>query len=261
MPIPVSNRVVFTHNVLAGVLCQLRFPPILLIAAGEPVRYQEQVRARYPLYRKDEGLEIPPEIKDVVQRFGIGGALPESLRHAFSTANSARSIYLTRDFLAIEETAYKRWEEFRPEVIVATEALRDVYTPPFFTRIGLRYQDVIDKTKIPSLASVPWHELIKSPLAGFLGVSDLAPDVIATNSQSIFRLESVPNAKVQVQHGLRNLKDGVQVFYFDSDFFLEAQTEIGNVIRTLDTFHEASGNLFRWAIEDRLSRALGPKPL
>ena len=63
MPFPESERVVFRRNTLAEVICQLRFPPILEIAAKDPAAFQEQIRAEYPLYQRNQGPVRCPQLR------------------------------------------------------------------------------------------------------------------------------------------------------------------------------------------------------
>lgn len=258
MPIPSSPRAIFAQNVLAEVLCQLRFPPVLAISSSQPAAFQDLIRARYPLYSKDDTGELPVQVRDMVSRFGIG-AQRDLTRHVFSTADSARSIFLTSDFLTVRETAYRKWESFGPEILAAADALQTTYQPAFLTRIGLRYQDVIDRTKIPAIEHLPWDALIRPELLGLLASEPFRKSVHGVTSQIVLQIEDVPGAFVQITHGLGNSPVNSPVYYFDADFFLEGQTELSNVDRILDAFHKAAGNLFRWAITPTLFDALGPE--
>lgn len=47
-----SERVHYAKAQLAEVVCQLRFPSILRIAAEEPADFQERIRATYPRYSR-----------------------------------------------------------------------------------------------------------------------------------------------------------------------------------------------------------------
>lgn len=144
---------------------------------------------------------------------------------------------------------------------MAAAALNDIYHPAFLTRIGLRYQDVIDKTILPGLNEVSWNQLIRTDLVGLLGAESFQADVAAQSAQTVLRLAEVPNAMVRINHGLRDSKEGIQLYYFDADFFVEGKTEVGHVSSILDAFHRASGNLFRWAITSTLFEALEPQPI
>ena len=63
MSFPDTPRVIYNKNPLAEVICQLRFPSILLIDAGLPAGFQERIRAMYPLFadRGEQGPIVPSE--------------------------------------------------------------------------------------------------------------------------------------------------------------------------------------------------------
>lgn len=261
MPIPSSPRAVFRRNVLANVLCQLKFPPILSILAKEPAAFQDRIRGQYPLYSQDQGIAFPAELKALLGRvnFPVG----DQQRHTFQNADSSASIYLTKEFLAVETTQYKNWELFFPEIKRAAEALQAEYQPSFYSRVGLRYQDVIDRSTIPGLNDVPWHELISENFIGMLGHEEIRPSITEQTTQSLIALDDLPGAFVRVVHGIPKAADGNRknVFNFDADFFIEGKVEHHDVERIVSTFHVAAGNLFRWAITRRLYDALEPEAL
>ena len=262
MSIPSSPRVVFRRNVLANVLCQLKFPPVLSIMAKEPAGFQDRIREQYPLYSQDQGIAFPPELKALLGRANFP-SVGDHLRHSFQNADASSSIFLTKEFLAIETTKYKRWELFSTEIERAAKALQEEYHPAFYSRIGLRYQDVIDRSTIPGLESVPWHELISPNFIGMLGHEDIRPSIAEQTTQSLISLDELPGAFVRVVHGIPKLAgDGRQnVFNFDADFFIEGRVEHHDVEKIVSTFHLVAGNLFRWAITPRLYDALEPESL
>src|SRR4051794_24623667 len=115
MPFPETPRVIFERNPLAEVICQLRFPTILRIASEPPADLQERLRPTYPVFRQEQPtLGVPAELTEMV------GELPMQLRtdtnYAFETEDGARTVSLTREFLAISERRYVRWENLSAEI-------------------------------------------------------------------------------------------------------------------------------------------------
>ena len=45
-----DNRSIYGKNQLGEVICQLRFPEILIIGSEPPVAFQEAIRDEYPVY-------------------------------------------------------------------------------------------------------------------------------------------------------------------------------------------------------------------
>lgn len=260
MSFPKTPRVEFNRNPLISVICQLRFPTILSIATTEPAGFQEKIRGEYPIYEKQQGHQPPEELAGLLQNLGV--RLPGSeTSHTFKTESGTRHIGLTRDFVAITDEKYRRWEEFSGEIMRALEALEDLYHPNFYTRVGLRYVDVINRSAL-GIAGVDWHELINPQLLGALGTEQIGPQVKEIETESLIRLDETEGF-VKLRHGLRKHEDraGETMYVFDSDFFIAEKREKPDVSAILHNFHEIAGNLFRWAIKPKLHRALDPQPI
>src|ERR1035437_4003243 len=146
MIFPESERIVFGINPLVQVVCQLRFPSILEIPSREPVDFQNQIRDTYPLYEKEAGL--PEEVRARLSQLPIQAVLPEGITHKFLTEDKSRQITLTRDFVAVTTTKYRNWPDFRSEVILAKTSFEKAYSPSFYSRVGLRYRDVIKRNDL-----------------------------------------------------------------------------------------------------------------
>jgi uncharacterized protein (TIGR04255 family) len=227
MPFPDSPRVIYAQNPLIEVICQLRFPSILLIDSEPPAKFQERIRKAYPLYKEnqlaDMKLELPPEIVKL-----SGGAFPASLRtsrvsYDFVSADQIWKVGLTRDFLSLSTTRYERWEDFKAHLLEPLSALIEVYSPSFFSRIGLRYRDLIDRGRL-GLKDVPWSRLLK-------------------------------------EHGLPEESEDQLLYLIDSDFSFNGRTEVNDAIAKLDTFNRKSGRLFRWCITQELHDSMEPRSL
>jgi len=257
-PFPESERVVYTRNPLEIVICQLRFPVILKISSEPPVEFQEALRKDYPLFREipplDGGPGIPPQLSAI-----MGKLLPLSSSKAYelTSGDGVWQITLTQESVALLCKRYRRWEEFRGALQSALSLLERIYQPSFFTRIGLRYRDVIARNSL-GLKDVPWGELLSNKLACEFH-STISDAVEGTAHQLSLRLQG-DAAKVTLQHGLGN--NGEEVCYIiDSDFYTAERTGVQDAARILDYFNRQGGRLFRWCIADRLHAALEPKPV
>lgn len=260
MPFPESPRVVFRENPLAEVICQLRFPTILAIATSPPTDFQDALRESYPVYEREDGLQPPPELQSLVGGLSLPGTAPppEAVHHRFQTEDGNRVITLTTSFLAVADKDYERWETFRAEVDRARTAVEAIYRPAYFDRVGLRYQDVIQRSRL-GLQEVEWGDLLNPPLSGLLSADEpIRPKVRHARTDAIIDLNG--EGSVRVQHGLVQSNDE-QVYLIDSDFFSETHTTGDDALRRLDIFNGQAGNLFRWAIQQRLRDALGPTEL
>jgi uncharacterized protein (TIGR04255 family) len=261
MPFPDADRVLYEINPLDEVICQVRFPPILKIDVEDPAGFQEEIRSEYPNYNAKSpvrlGGNVPPHLAEL---FAADLPFGGKKSHEFGSRDEAWKLSLSRQFLALTCKKYDRWENFRHRLGVGLEALKRHYAPTYFTRIGLRYQDVINRTKL-GLADTPWSDLLKPPVAGLLGEPVTAASVAALQGTTILDLPG-DIGKVQFQHALATHPETNEaVFVIDCDFFTEQQTEPTDVLDRLDTFNRKARLFFRWCITDTLHQAMRPGPV
>lgn len=260
MPFPDARRVLFRQNPLAEVICQLRFPTVLAIAAELPSAFQDKVRRSYPLYEHagPTTTALPKELSPLLAK--IVPQLPkEAMTHKFVSVDEARSISLTQDFVAVSENKYRRWEDFRTEVELAERALREVYEPAFFSRVGLRYVNVILREEV-GLTGVDWGRLIQPYFAGLLASGELKDQLEEVQSQVLIKLHEVDGGFVRVRSGLAQLEsDDRAAYLIDADFYVQGRYTSDHAFESLGVFNGLARNLFRWAITEELETALGPE--
>lgn len=263
MAFPNSARVLYKKNPLEAVICQLRFPPILRIESEPPAPFQEAIRSKYPLL-EERALRgaalagLPEEIAKV-----IGESFPAlrsgSREFQFSTADEHWKLALTREVLALTARKYERWEEFEEHLGFGIDALSKCYSPAFFTRVGLRYRNVIVRSDL-AVGTRPWRELLKPHIAGVLSSPDLADKIEQALHNVVISIGD--RARVQIQHGLgRHKETGEELYLIDADFYTEQRTEVRDVTKALSHFNREAGRLFRWCIEDSLHRAMEPSAI
>lgn len=260
MPFPVAERMIFESNPLDEVICQVKFPPLLKIDA-DPANFQERVRAEYPNYEAKPAVKfsgnIPPQLAEL-----LGGELPlgGQKSHNFASRDEVWAMTLARNFLALTSKRYELWDEFRRRFETGLQALQQEYQPSYFNRIGLRYQDVIDRRKL-GLGGRPWSELLKPAVTGPLGSPQISADVSAMETTSIVNLPD-SMGKVQIKYALLVKPETDEAtFLIDSDFFTDQQLELGDVLPRLDAFNEQARNLFHWCITPVLRDAMRPRPV
>ena len=259
MPFPESPRVIYQRNPLVEVICQLRFPPVLAISAAPgPASFQDAIRDAFPILQVRSSnplanvgqLAIPAELMGLLTK-GLTGSVSV---YDFVSEDGAWKITLSQDALALTATAYERWEMFRERLRPAVQALEEIYRPAFYSRIGLRYKDVINRSRL-GLDGVEWRELLRPPILGVLG-TDLAARTRVKASDTLISLDQ---GQVRLQHGLG--QDGSeQCYIIDADFSVESRTENQHAQDALDALNQHSGRLFRWCVCDRLHHAMEPQP-
>lgn len=260
MTFPQSPRVVFDRNPLAEVICQLKFPTILEIGAERPARFQNEIREVYPLYEVGQP-SLPKELAEIFTKLPIPQPA-DGVTYKFLSESGDQLISLSPEFVAFTDKKYVRWERFSKEVERAKEALEGIYKPAFYTRIGLRYRDVIDKEAL-GLGEEPWEQLLWRPLTGLLSARDgIGAHVREIRTEAFIKIDEVDDGFATVRHGLgRTASGNREVYVIDMDFYTTERTLSEHVLGILQTFNRLNGNFFRWVITDKLRDALGPREL
>ncbi len=260
MPFPESERVIYHNNPLGEVICQLRFPTILDITAKSPADFQNEIRADFPIYREEGVQEFPEEISELIERMSISTPKPETI-HVFLSEDEIRRISLSSGFVAYSEGNYECWEKFRQGIDSARKALQKTYEPAFYSRVGLRYKDVIDRESI-GLDGTPWSELLKEPICGILGAIEVGDQVTENRAETLMNIGDVIGGMARLLCGTTTrADDNRQLYLIDSDFYTKEKVKDGDVSDILGDFNRVAGNFFRWAISEKLRDALEPRSL
>ncbi|MFH1088103.1 MAG: TIGR04255 family protein [Chloroflexota bacterium] len=260
------DRVLYRDNPLVEVICQFRFPTILRIREGKLADFQDGVRKDYPLYTEqkpsfDLSSQVPRELAAIIERINI--PMPAGLvTHRFSTKDSGRFISVSDEFMALAQTKYERWEAFRDEIVKAESALRRVYEPAFYSRVGLRYRDVISRKRL-GFPDAPWRELLKPHIVAELGDPEVSASIASIRTRTVIKIPDIAGAQVTLIHGLATQPqvDDEECYVIDADFSVDRKEGLDEPLEILDKFNRLAGRLFRWAIEERLHSAMGPKPI
>jgi uncharacterized protein (TIGR04255 family) len=265
MPFPTSEREVYEVNPLNEVICQIRYPTILKVAAERPFEFQDAVRGSYPLYEeKTPSIGLPPQLQEgIIQLMAaLPLPVPPGLReHHFFTEDRASSISLTQEFIAVIESDYTRWEDFRGSIKESEETFHKIYQPAFYQRVGLRYVDILAREKF-GMTDAPWSHLLNQSLIGMLGDVILHDEVRELTTEVLLSIPNVQDGFVRIKHGLAtDQSSNEQVYLIDSDFFTNRRSDSDGALYDLDIFNRLGGYLFRWATTPELRNALGGKPL
>lgn len=265
MLFPESERVVYKINPLSEVICQFRFPTILRIRERQLADFQDKIRGIYPVYKEREpSIEITPQLPKELAAIieNINFPLPPGLvTHRFYTKDSKRFITLSDEFMALAETKYERWESFREEIIKAENALKEVYKPSFYSRVGLRYKDIISRNHL-GLTKTEWHELLKPHIIAELGDKNISDAVFKIRTQAVININDIPEGQITLNHGLtKPTGSDEECYMIDADFSIERKEGIDEPFEILDRFHGLAGQLFQWAITKKLHIAMGPKSI
>lgn len=264
LPFPDTPRVIYRKNPLEQVVCQIRFPSILKIDTQIPAEFQDMIRDEYPMFSETRELApefpMPPEIlSQLPQEIADSIPIPATNRmnYKFSTSDDKWVVNLTNNFLALTCFEYIQWESFRQHLELPLNILMEIYRPALFSRIGLRYVNVIRRSQL-GLEDIEWSNLIQPYIAGVLSVFDKNSVRGSLSNEEI--LLSDDAGVVRIIHGLATAKrNNEMVYLIDNDFFFEGNMEITHATERLGYFNNWGRRLFRWAITDRLHESMAPE--
>ena len=262
MLFPDVKRVIYRKNPLDLVICQLKFPPILRIDKDPPAEFQDYVRKEFPNYSEKNELtmEVPSGIKDRIphELFSELLHIPSTKNYEFSSENRQWKINLTRTFISLTTNRYRVWEDFKERLQIPLTALTRTYSPAHFSRIGLRYRDVIRRSAL-GLDDVSWTELLRPQILGVLIDSQISESM--QNLESVYQIAlSDRESAVRVFTRLARDRNSNEICYMiDSDFFKARKTLTDDVIGKLDYFNAHAFRLFRWCITERLHQSMEPQ--
>jgi len=259
MKFPKHERVIYEKNPLVEVILQIRMPRNLEIERQLPVEFQKAVRANFPILetRTEQisfgAIPTPEEL----------GRRDTNTLYDFVSKDRNWKLTLGSQFFALATNKYTRWEEFRELSEKAIGWVVEYYNPPLFTRIGLRYKDVISRKRL-GLDGVLWRDLLSPAINGVLGSVEQfdgeAQDISMCHSTARFIIEG---DNVTLNHGLvQNNETGETGYMIDADFSTQAEMEpeISSALGVLNGFNSRAGRIFRWTITERLHNAMEPKP-
>ena len=265
MTFPNSDRVIYSRNPLDSVICQVRFPPILRIETEIPTAFQERIRKDFPEYIEKEEVLLPlglisradsPKPGDEI----LGQIIPSRTRsHQFVSEDGNWQVNLTRNFLALSTRVYIRREDFRDRFSGPLNALKDIYEPLHFSRVGLRYIDVIKRSEL-ELQKVEWGQLLIPGILGLVCDQTVSRTISSYESKCEINLDdesSIARIRAAIVHW--EDRNNEECFRIDTDFFDAHKIAIQDVSSKLEYFYEQASRLIQWVIKSELHEAMHPE--
>ena len=245
------------NHQLGEVLCQLRFPEILMIGEKVPAEFQEMIRDEFPQYslRKDTPA---PKITGAPGNFSLENT-PATVNYQFVSADGVWRVNLTSTFISLACNRYIGWEDFAKKLDKPLAAFIQVYKPAFFQRIGLRYLNFISRNKL-GLEGTPFSELIQPPYLGLLAEPDVMEAAVARSAVDT-ELSIAGGCRVKIHAGPGLVKKNGQQsqevhFIFDQDLYMPGNVPVNYSAGALETLHGQAWSIFRGAVTDTLFDAM-----
>lgn len=250
----------YARSALREVICQLRFPTILSIAANEPAAFQEAIRHAFPRYARK--MDNPPPKTAVVNGVPQLVPSPPVVNYHFLSADSRWKLNLTSEFISLSTLSYDGWESFGGTLDLPLAQFIRLYQPAFFQRIGLRYVNLFSRRDL-GLEGTPWRELFTPPYLGPLAEEDVPEERLVQSGVNFsLRLDSSCQAKVHAGPGLVKstqpgaVQDNEVKFVLDIDLSMGGELSPMLAAGALETLHGHAAPLFEGAVTDVLREAL-----
>lgn len=243
-----EERTIYSKNQLAEVLCQLRFPEILMINSQLPAQFQEEIREEFPLY--STSMETVPNHPD------------KTPNYQFASADGVWRVNLTGRFISLSCSRYTCWEDFAQKLDKPLAAFIEIYRPAFFERIGLRYINFISRKDL-SLSEVPFSDLIQPRYLSLLADEDVSEQGTSRCSvDAELSIRGGCRAKIHAGPGMvkhQGKTDSEVKYVFDQDLYMRGNIPVNLSAGALQTLHGQSYSIFRDAITDQLHQAMQPQ--
>lgn len=246
------KRVQYENSPLAEVIFQVRFPNILRIASEEPSAFQEAIRKEFPLFSVNNN-------DTVVEINGQKQSVGTAKNYQFITADGKSKVNLTNSFIAFSTLKYVRWELFKEGCFKVVKLFQDIYQPSIIQRVGLRYKDVIMRSKW-GLNDTPWKELIHEK---YLGV--LAEDDKKKVSRYVLDYESAEDQPIMAHRHFELVRTSPTMnelsLMIDCDYSVNGIMPYGVIEELSEKLHDSSSIFLRTTITEKLHLAMNPTEL
>ena len=254
------KRVKYNKCPLVEVTYQLNYPAILSIEANEPVDFQEEIRLKYPVY--DQQNEDIFTVENAKANADLNQRQVRKLHH-FISGDQQWRVTLAKDMLAFTTVKYDTWEELSARSIEVIESFVKEYKPAYFTRIGLRYVDAIERPVL-GLQDSSWNELLQPHLCGCLGYK--TKGFAQVRNSNVNAVVSFGDVFVNIASGLGTVdhhdgKAPSEAFILNCDYYISQRISIDD-LKTMSTkLHDRSLVFFRESITDKLHYAMEPREI
>lgn len=240
LELPRASRTKFVRNTIKQAFCELRFPTLPDLDKEPPKQFVMAIRRLFPHYERGVGLTIGVTDRGVEQ-------VPEA-SHQFLSQNRLWTAWLRNSSLGVETRGYADFHSFSGRVEQVLNAAKPCLDTDFFTRVGLRYVNVLPAARGDIRG---W---VNDALLGPLGL-DMFQGSIRHLSETRGRTSE---GDYSFRFGLVQVEGELEPKYvLDADFSAEA-VEWGKTLALIERLNRLNFDMYAWAIGDRTREFLGP---
>lgn len=267
MKMPGVERVIYTHNPLSEVVCQVRFQKLSELENELPEALRncfENIGYKNIKQTKQSVLSV-----SVDSGQGKSEAIVSPLISTLTSSGGDWSVAICSEFLALTSTNYICWEEFLDRLSESLTLFFSIYRDAIGVRLGLRYIDIIERDVV-GLDNEPWQNLISSFLLG-----PMQQPLIGLNESESLADGYAMQANIKMNDArlilnsalLTSNVNNARAFLIDADHYVDLAdsapiiTNLNQVTESFIKLHDNASELFRKCITEKLHDALGPKPI
>jgi uncharacterized protein (TIGR04255 family) len=236
--VPASPRVRFERNTIRQTICQLRFPTLPEFETEAPTEFVHAIRKAFPSYVRGVNLQV-----------GVSdGAIEQTphVTHTFQSQPPGWSVALKTDYVALDTREYQDFEDFGARLSSVVNSLVPHLDTNYFTRVGLRYINVL-------------------PVAGNDIDGWVNPKLLGPLQEGVLGMVShwteaggpTPHGSYSFRYGTAKTEGERERYVLDMDFYKEA-VKVAEVDPLLAEFNRMNYDLYRWSIGEKTVAHLGP---
>jgi uncharacterized protein (TIGR04255 family) len=234
--LPKAEPVTYPKNLIDKVVCELRFPTVYGLQRGQPpVSLAAALRKSFPDHRSVDGVNVGPG--GVAQDFGF----------VFTDKKQRLSVSFRASAISVEASAYRSFEELIERVTFVANAAKEVIDTEFFTRVGLRYINLL-----------PCDESAVGDWVNPALVAPLASRVLPNVAEYSGRIASTfDGGGFLFQHGIGQAEGDKPRYVLDYDVWAE-DVPFNSLAATMQCLHELEFRLFHWSLGKAAFAHMGP---
>lgn len=240
--LPDLPRREYKNTFLSRVIIQVRFAPIVRIAE-EVSKLQAELRDVFPVYEPPDGVTLRVSPGSLTGR--------ANATHKFKTVDGGQWVEVLPDRVTYLADEYPGWEKASKAFFDFVDWIWQEFSPPHVTRVGVRYQDVIEK-----IASSPrvWRDYIREDLLTLTTSSELENAVASSEHSMLLRHEDAAlHFQWTMRAGTTQGGEPVQRLDLDFDMFADSVGESWDDSKQrFQEHHELVIRFFEWVITDAL---------
>ncbi|MEW8050340.1 MAG: TIGR04255 family protein [Candidatus Thiodiazotropha endolucinida] len=237
LSVPTEQSVRYNTNFIQTAVCELKFPVLLELEEKLPTKFQTALRKDFPIFNKSQTVSIH-----------AGGSTDLPLSYAFKSRDTNWVVALKPDSLVIETSKYTEFADFLRNIDKILNLIGGMLDTEFFTRVGLRYINVID---LEDGQVDGWvnEKLIAPILGGELG----------TLTKYVSEIHGAfSSGQYSFRHGLDSDKIDTNKIKYILDFDYSAEgIDYDDTLGLLTKFNEQNFSFFKWALGQKAIDKLG----